>query len=68
MDRIIIGSDVYRNTNPKELLNFKKFIEKTKPYDIVIDGLNLTYAQSKSEPKLLWVTYIVNKMKSINTD
>ncbi|XP_024886254.1 mitochondrial ribonuclease P catalytic subunit [Temnothorax curvispinosus] len=59
IDRVIIGSDIYRKTNPKELLNFKKFVEHTRPYDIVIDGLNLTYTQSKSLPKLLWLTNVV---------
>lgn len=61
MHKVIIGSDVYCNTNPKELSNFQKFIENTKPYDIVIDGLNLTYAQKilYSGPKLQWVIYTV---------
>jgi len=55
MDRVIVGSDIYRTTNPKELLRFKKFIENTKPYDIVIDGLNVTYIQNSSASKLLSV-------------
>lgn len=59
MNKVLIGSDIYYKTNPKELSNFQQFIEKTKPYDIVIDGLNLTYAQSKSEPKLLQVIHAV---------
>ncbi|XP_012541370.2 mitochondrial ribonuclease P catalytic subunit isoform X2 [Monomorium pharaonis] len=59
MDRVIIGSDIYCKTNPEELLRFQKFIENTKPYDIVIDGLNLTYAQSKTAPKLLSLINVV---------
>lgn len=63
MDKIIIGSDIYRKSNPEELLKFKKFIEDTKPYDVVIDGLNLTYVQGKSAkvPKLLWVILFLIK-------
>ncbi|KAG5326927.1 MRPP3 ribonuclease, partial [Acromyrmex heyeri] len=34
MDRVIIGSDIYNKTNPKELLKFKEFIENTKPFDV----------------------------------
>lgn len=46
MNRVIIGSDIYHKTNPYELQRFKKFIQDTKPYDIVIDGLNITYTQN----------------------
>lgn len=48
MDKVIVGSDIYHKTNPKELSKFMKFIEITKPYDVVIDGLNLTYIQKNS--------------------
>ncbi|XP_012227715.1 mitochondrial ribonuclease P catalytic subunit [Linepithema humile] len=48
MNKLIIGSDIYYKTNPQELQRFKKFIEKTKPYDIVIDGLNVFYMQKTS--------------------
>ncbi|KAL6257960.1 hypothetical protein P5V15_011557 [Pogonomyrmex californicus] len=59
IDKLIIGSDIYRNTNPKELDKFKQFIEKTKPYDIVIDGLNLAYIHTKKLPKLLSLVRVV---------
>jgi len=59
MDRVIIGSDIYQNTNPKELSKFEKFIENTKPYDIVIDGLNLTYIQNHSVPTLLLLIKVI---------
>lgn len=64
MDKVIIGSDIYNKSNPKELLKFKKFIEDTKPYDIVIDGLNLTYINMKlPAPKLLTLTNVVDHFK-----
>lgn len=52
MNRVIIGSDIYCKTNPRELQRFKKFIEDTKPYDIVIDGLNISYIQNNYTPML----------------
>ncbi|KAG5308414.1 MRPP3 ribonuclease, partial [Acromyrmex insinuator] len=64
MDRVIIGSDIYNKTNPKELLNFKTFIENNKPFDVVIDGLNLTYMKYKSAPKLLLLINVVEHFKS----
>lgn len=61
MNRVIIGSDIYHQTNPYELQRFKKFIQDTKPYDIVIDGLNVTYAQKNatSMPGLQGVRFLL---------
>lgn len=42
---LIIGDDIFRKTSPKELNNFKSFIKKFKPFDIVIDGLNVTLSK-----------------------
>ncbi|RLU23165.1 hypothetical protein DMN91_005443 [Ooceraea biroi] len=58
-NKLIIGSDIYHNTDPEEFRNFRQFVEKTKPYDIVIDGLNLTYI-SKNSPGM--VTFIFLKL------
>ncbi|XP_063977720.1 mitochondrial ribonuclease P catalytic subunit [Diachasmimorpha longicaudata] len=41
--RGIIGKDIYDKTDPKELARFQLFVEESKPYDIVIDGLNVEY-------------------------
>jgi len=57
MDDVIIGSDIYHKTNPKELQNFKKFVEKTKPYDIVIDSLNIIY-KDKGSPQMVTFIYL----------
>lgn len=52
MNKVIIGRDIYRKTNPKELQRFNEFIQETKPYDIVIDGLNLVHIKNRKKPSL----------------
>jgi len=59
MDDVIIGSDLYHKSNPEELQNFKKFVERTKPYDIVIDSLNVMH-KHKDSPKM--VTFFFFKL------
>ncbi|XP_074146776.1 mitochondrial ribonuclease P catalytic subunit isoform X2 [Sminthopsis crassicaudata] len=39
---ILDGGDQYRKTTPKEIDRFEKFIKSCPPFDIVIDGLNVT--------------------------
>ncbi|KAM0735153.1 Mitochondrial ribonuclease P catalytic subunit [Formica fusca] len=60
MKRVIVGSDIYCKTNPQELQRFKKFIEETKPYDIVIDGLNMTYIRNNYAPVLQTLNKVID--------
>ncbi|NXN93240.1 MRPP3 ribonuclease, partial [Rhinopomastus cyanomelas] len=40
---VIHGSDIFIKTNPKECEAFQTFVESRLPFDIVIDGLNVSY-------------------------
>jgi len=44
MSNVMIGKNIFNNSSPQELNDFKDFIETTGPYDVVVDGLNLAYA------------------------
>lgn len=67
-DKLIVGSDLFLKSSPKELAKFLQFIENTGPYDIVIDALNVAYAIGKrnSANKLNLVAAVVNHFKEKN--
>lgn len=44
LNPVLIGRDIFIKTQPEEFLNYRKFLERTSPYDIVLDGLNIAYA------------------------
>lgn len=41
---VIIKKDIFNKTTPKELERFQAFLARTKPYDVVIDGLNVAFS------------------------
>ncbi|XP_056667009.1 mitochondrial ribonuclease P catalytic subunit isoform X2 [Monodelphis domestica] len=42
LKNVLDGGDQYRKTTPKEINRFENFIKSCPPFDIVIDGLNVT--------------------------
>lgn len=40
------SDNMYYVTLPKEIKEFITFIDKNKPFDIIIDGLNVIYTQN----------------------
>lgn len=48
-NNILIGKNIYLKSSPEEFQNFKSFIEKTSPYDVVLDGLNIAYSHIREK-------------------
>ncbi|NWI84674.1 MRPP3 ribonuclease, partial [Pitta sordida] len=44
---VIHGADTFRKTSPQEFEAFQTFVEKRLPFDIVIDGLNVSHIKPK---------------------
>ncbi|GAU87294.1 hypothetical protein RvY_00172-2 [Ramazzottius varieornatus] len=45
INAVIEGSDVFLHTNPQELQRYRDFVEQNKPFDVIVDGLNVAYHQ-----------------------
>ncbi|XP_045499800.1 mitochondrial ribonuclease P catalytic subunit [Colias croceus] len=54
-DKLIVGSDLFLKSSPGELQRFSKFVEKTAPYDIVLDALNISFLANKNMKDRLYV-------------
>lgn len=52
LNRVLVGSDVFRNTTPDELQTFFDFVKLQAPFDVVIDGLNMIYRKGTQIPGL----------------
>ncbi|NWT88132.1 MRPP3 ribonuclease, partial [Lanius ludovicianus] len=44
---VIHGSDTFRKTSPQEFEAFQTFVENRLPFDVVIDGLNVSHIKPK---------------------
>jgi hypothetical protein len=43
LDRALVGGDIFEKTTPQEFDKFLAFLNRTTPYDIVMDGLNVSH-------------------------
>ena len=48
--RVLVGTDIFKTTDPQEWARFKEFIEEEGPFTTVIDGLNVTYTGAQKAP------------------
>ncbi|XP_017012558.2 mitochondrial ribonuclease P catalytic subunit [Drosophila takahashii] len=54
LERVLIRRDVFQRSTPAEVARFKQYVERTAPYDCVIDGLNVAYSTgTKKSPQQL---------------
>ncbi|BFZ12167.1 hypothetical protein BsWGS_15206 [Bradybaena similaris] len=63
LDQVIIGSNVFFKSSPKEVNSFIRFVEKNGPFDVVIDGLNVIYRNAR-KPDLTQVEKVVEYFTS----
>ncbi|XP_073828091.1 mitochondrial ribonuclease P catalytic subunit [Musca autumnalis] len=50
LEKVLIRKDVFQKSTPEELKRFSEYIERTGPYDCVIDGLNVAYSMGSKKP------------------
>jgi ribonuclease P protein 3 len=63
LNDIIIKSDVFVKSNPQEVERFKNFVEKTMPYDCVIDGLNVAFSQGNKLSNAIYSKILAQVVK-----
>ncbi|XP_065346171.1 mitochondrial ribonuclease P catalytic subunit [Cloeon dipterum] len=44
LEKVVIGKDVFTKSTPEEVNRFSQFLDRSLPYDVVIDGLNVALA------------------------
>uniref|UniRef100_A0A1B6LZA4 Mitochondrial ribonuclease P catalytic subunit n=1 Tax=Graphocephala atropunctata TaxID=36148 RepID=A0A1B6LZA4_9HEMI len=47
LNPVLVGKDIFLKTKPEEFTEFLSMLEKTAPFDIVLDGLNIAFKASR---------------------
>jgi len=47
LEKVLVDEDVFINSSPEEVEDYKSFIAKKGPYEIVLDGLNVAYSRGR---------------------
>lgn len=50
LQKVLIRNDIFLKSTPEEVKQFANYIERTGPYDCVIDGLNVAYSMGSKKP------------------
>lgn len=53
MAEIIEGKDVFHNTTPEELDDFRAFVQRSPSFDVVVDGLNTAHLDRDRQAETL---------------
>ena len=48
VEQAFVRGDIFHNTSPQEFERFQKFLKTTEPFDIVVDGLNMSSRRTQS--------------------
>lgn len=50
LQKVLIRKDVFQKSTPEEVKQFCNYIDRTGPYDCVVDGLNVAYSMGSKKP------------------
>lgn len=58
MDKVLIRKDVFLKSSPEEVDGFVRFIDRTAPYDCIIDGLNVAFSMGTKKPPYVYAKMV----------
>jgi len=50
LEKVVIGRDIFTKSSPVEIEQYKQFLEQSRPYDVVLDGLNIAFSTGINSP------------------
>ncbi|CAO1405542.1 unnamed protein product [Diamesa serratosioi] len=63
LDNVLIKNDVYLRSNPEEVQRFQSFVDRTLPYDCVIDGLNVAFSHGVKNSAAVYAKTLCSVVK-----